>query len=136
MSAWLLAIPTVIRKEHTFLIPTMQNLSCRRRLTLTSSLFASIISYFRSTFLFVRCFCPLRFSLSHFGKLYGAGHVISAIFGSVQYALFVAVEDNLEKDPFWVSFKRQVSYNDSHILASGGISIDGKKEKLADDTVA
>ena len=45
-----------------------------------------------------------RFPLCHFGKLFGAGHLISAAFGSIQYGLFTVAEETLKKDPFWVSF--------------------------------
>ncbi|XP_028400968.1 solute carrier family 43 member 3-like isoform X2 [Dendronephthya gigantea] len=44
-----------------------------------------------------------KFPLSQFGKLYGAGHLISAVIGSIQYGLFTISEDTLEKDPFWVN---------------------------------
>ena len=45
----------------------------------------------------------LRFSMLHFGTLYGVGHLIAAVLGSLQYGLFAIAEDDLGKDPFWVS---------------------------------
>lgn len=48
--------------------------------------------------------------MSQFGKLYGAGHLISAMIGSVQYGLFTVAEDTLEKDPFWVRTAAIVYY--------------------------
>jgi hypothetical protein len=41
----------------------------------------------------------------HFGTLYGVGHLINAVIGSLQYGLFAIAEDALGKDPFWVSFR-------------------------------
>ncbi len=65
---------------------------------------SSLLSFDRPQVRSSHYFDFLRFPLLHFGKLFGAGHLISAVIGSVQYGLFTVAEDNLEKDPFWVSF--------------------------------
>lgn len=44
-----------------------------------------------------------KFPMVHYGKLYGIGHVISAVLGCLQYVLFTVTEDSLGKDPFWIN---------------------------------
>ena len=48
-------------------------------------------------------FVNFRFPLVYMGFLYSAGMLIAALIGSLQYALFVAVQNVSSGDPFWVS---------------------------------
>ena len=44
-----------------------------------------------------------RFPHEHYGKLYGTGHFVGAIFGALQFSLYVLVHSKLQGNSFWVS---------------------------------